>query len=282
MLSIVEKGNVEKASRNFLNLLAFPDTVIFDKEKGLGNANIILGASAFGIVCWPATPVVRENQRSFQLLMGPGDKHKLITIDNVDQYLCQGTKVLAPAANKDVNESGRPKGIRIAKDDTTACGCLLHRCKHGLPLLKVADMQYCVNEMKVPVDRMPAAEIEYVKKIIKVLCHGISDEDLALYCGRHGIAKKRNIVFGSVLADFHVSDVVDDVMPHDLKEELDAATKEYAEAVEAMQITALPKAKAGAKAKKKRKYAEKKEDVLFMFFFWSLRKNFSRRSSDAR
>ena len=112
-------------------------------------------------------------------------------------------------------------------------------------------MADCVKEMKIPVDRMPTNEIEYVKTIIKFLCHGISDEDLALYCGRHGIAKKRNIVFGSVLSDFNVSDVADDVMPHDLKEELIAATKEYATAVEAMQLTALPKP---------RKYAEK--DVL--------------------
>ena len=129
-------GNVDKASRKFLNLLAVPDTVIFDKVKGLADACIILGASSFGIVCWPVTPVICESQRNFRLCIGPGDKHKLITIDNVDQYLCQGTKVLAPAANKDKDENGRPKGIRISKDDTTACGYLLHCCKHGLPPLE--------------------------------------------------------------------------------------------------------------------------------------------------
>ena len=43
--------------------------------------------------------------------------------------------------------------------------------------------------------------------------------------------EEENIVFGSVVADFNVSDVADDVMPHDIKEELVAASKEYAKAV---------------------------------------------------
>ena len=63
------KGNVDKASRKFLNLLAVPDTVVSDKDKGLADANIILGASSFGIVCWPATPVDRESRSSQNIML---------------------------------------------------------------------------------------------------------------------------------------------------------------------------------------------------------------------
>ena len=66
----------------------------------------------------------------------------------------------------------------------------------------------------------------------------------------------KNIVFGTVISDLGVADLADDLFPHDLKDDMVQAAKEYSKAVEAMEFAAVPKAKAAGAKKKKKKRRE--------------------------
>jgi hypothetical protein len=141
---------------------------------------------------------------------------------------------------------------------------LLHSAKWGFPSAKkIADLQDLIKKLEVPVDKLPTAEIECLKVLLRYVVPDIDDVTEALYSSRRHKKHKGALVFGSVLADMSVTDIADDVIDHDLKMDLVAAAKDYHKHVEAMELAAVPKAKpAGPAPKKKRKFAQK--DLLVL------------------
>ena len=61
------QGKREKIDDSVLNLRAIVDTIIFDKDKGLADAHLVLHTAPFGMICWPCRPRAVDGQRSFKL-----------------------------------------------------------------------------------------------------------------------------------------------------------------------------------------------------------------------
>ena len=103
-------------------------------------------------------------------------------------------------------------------------------------------------------------KIECLKVLVKFVRPDVDDVEMARICALRTQKLRKNVVFGTVISDMSVVDIADDLVGHEMKDEMVQAAKDYNKAVEALELAAVPKAKAAPAKKKKRKFTEK--DIL--------------------
>ena len=249
MLSAV--GNPHSVRTSFLSLLAVPDTIMFRKDLGLKDAQLVIDATRSGVITVPVRPRVSDGQKSHKLDLDPATfKWSFIHITDYEAYLCQEVQLLPPAACKEKNVDGRPCGIRLSPANNKVSPLIRHSLTYGMPLMHTTDLKDLIVELKVPIAVMPVLEIECFKALARYIIPGIDDAHLVELCQKRTY-KTRKVVYATVVGSADISDLIDDCCNADAKAEIVQAAIDFEKHVQAMAMVA-PKKLAKAPKKTKR------------------------------
>ena len=249
----------------FLSKLAAPGSLLFHKDTGIANGKLVLAATTKGVVCWPVLLASIDNQRSLKLDTRKDATWSYVHITDPTDWLCQLAAPVPPALLKDCRpDDGRPCGIRLVITDNKVYTIVKACALTGLDGWTCAEMKDLVRYFDVPCDGgIPTLEKDLATLLIKYLLPGIDEVKFAELMGLRSF-KNKKLPFHSVCANPGAEGLVEDCIDHDSRQELLEQAAKYAKHVEALKVSALPKAKAKAKgrAMKKKKCGAKDLEMI--------------------
>ena len=245
--------------RSWLSRLAVPDSIIFEQDKGLKSAKMVLEVTDYGVITWPVLPRLHGGQRSYKLDLDKDARHEYVHITDLKHWMCQSIDIVPPASCKELTLEGVSCGIRAVVTSATVVGLLRFSAKHCFPGFRQHEFIELIKLLEIPVDTLPTTKGEATHVCLKYVLPLADDKEIADIMELGNNALKR-LPFQSVLTQEGIDTLVDEVMPHDAKAELMGAAKEYKKYVESVKTAAVAKAKAKAKpaaGRKKRNVAKK-------------------------
>jgi len=245
--------------RSWLSRLAVPDSIIFEQDKGLKSAKMVLEVTDYGVITWPVLPRLHGGQRSYKLDLDKDARHEYVHITDLKHWMCQSIDIVPPASCKELTLDGVSCGIRAVVTSATVVGLLRFSAKHCFPGFRQHEFIELIKLLEIPVDTLPTTKGEATHVCLKYVLPLADDKEIADIMELGNNALKR-LPFQSVLTQEGIDTLVDEVMPHDAKAELMGAAKEYKKYVESVKTAAVAKAKAKAKpaaGRKKKKCGEK-------------------------